>query len=377
GVLIGVAALAALLVASQVPAVVVYTARLALAAVALACCTWLLLPTVERAGAALSDADAALVRSLWAITLCAIGVRLAGALYPVYSAHDLPLNVERLVRTIGGTLVSTNRSFEFRSGVTVYPPGPYLALLPAFLPGLSAGLLVQAGNAMVDGLSALATGLLALKLGANRRTAQFAAVLYAGLPVMLTSLYWGHSAQIFGQALMAPLAITLLVAFERPRFRYWAIASALLAAAFLSHIGVTVIAIAWMGALWLLARVRATLAWRPWWHLTLALGAAGIAGLALVYGPTLALKAEQTAQVGERVLHEAYSSQILISRAAVISFYQFGWPLALAGLAFLPRIWSRTRGASDMLVAWIAVALLFCAIELITGLQARYFVFAA
>jgi hypothetical protein len=380
GLLIAAAALELAVLATQPLVAASFTQRLALAGITLAAATVVLLPALEHAGSRVSGLDKQYMRTLWALTLLALGLRLIGALYPLYSAHDLPLNVERLERTISGTLISTNRSFEFRSGVTIYPPGPYLALLPALLAGVSPALLVQGGNAIVDGLGALAVGVLALRLGAGRRVALLATLLYAALPVMLTSLYWGHSAQVFGQGLMAPLALALLAAFNQPRRRAWFLAGALLACAFLSHIGVTIIALGWLGLLWLLVRARNTVSTHTWRQLTLTLLAAGLVGLALVYGPALALKVDQTAQVGERVLNERYASQFLIWRALLISFYTLGPALLAAGfitLALAPGKLHLPSGGTDLLLAWGAVTLLFCAVEVVTGLQVRYFVFFA
>ena len=116
-----------------------------LAMLVLVLLSWLILPVLEaQPGIALT-----LARALWGLTILALLVRLIGALYPLYSAHDLALNVERFERTIAGTLISSNRSFEFRSGVTIYPPGSYLAMQPAVLLGIPAALIVQAGNAII------------------------------------------------------------------------------------------------------------------------------------------------------------------------------------------------------------------------------------
>jgi hypothetical protein len=257
-----------------------YVARISGAAVVLAALTALVLPALERRGAAWG---AGTVRALWAAALLACAARLFGTLYPPFDAYDLSLNLGRFVRTVGGALVDTNRSFEFRSGVTVYPAGPYLALMPGVLLGLTPKLAVQGGIALVDGLGALATGWLALRLGLGSRTAIFGAVLYAGLPVMLTSLWFGHTAQVFGQALMVPLALALLAALERDQAGAWLAAAALLSMALLSHIGVTVLAVAWLGMAWL--AVGRGLPQRTWWRFFLILAAACTVGLALVYGP--------------------------------------------------------------------------------------------
>jgi hypothetical protein len=312
-----------------------------------------------------------------ALTLIAVLIRLIGALFPLYEAHDLSLNVERYLRTIGGSLVASNRSFEFRSGVTIYPAGPYLLFAPALLLGVAPGLIVQGGNAIVDGLGALATIALARTAGASRRAALLAGLLYAALPVMLTSLYWGHSAQVFGQGLMAPIALALLHGIRSGRRSSLALAAALLAIAFLSHIGVTILAIAWLGLAWAWLLARGPISRATKRNLTVALGAAGLVGLLLVYGPALAFKIEQTAAVGERVGSEGYASSILIWRAIQISFYQLGLPLLPVGLWVALRRLRLPEGGAALGGAWLVAALIFFIVELLTGLQVRYLVFLA
>jgi hypothetical protein len=338
--------------------------------------TLTLLPIAERRAKSW-NIDPGFVRTAIALTLLACLIRLIGALYPLYQAHDLPLNVERLIRTIGGTLISTNRSYEFRSGVTIYPPGPYLALLPALLLGIPPTMLVQGGNAFVDGLAGLAVIALARAAGASERTALLAGLLYAALPVMLTSLYWGHSAQVFGQALMAPLALALLIGIRRPHSPAFAVAGVLLAIALLSHIGVSILALAWLGLVWVLLRWRGVLSLNNWLRLTVALGLAGLVGLIFVYGPELTLKLQETAKVSERVVNERYVSYGLIWRAYQISFYEIGLALLPMGLLIGWRNLRFPAGAGEIGIAWIIAALAFCAVELATGLQVRYLVFLA
>jgi hypothetical protein len=352
-----------------------FLTRLAYAALALGLITFSFLGRAEQ-HANTWGVTPAFLRIATAIVLLACSIRLIGALYPLYQAHDLPLNLERLLRTIGGTLISTNRSYEFRSGVTIFPPGPYLALLPALLSGVSPLLLVQGGNALVDGVAGLAVIVLTRTIGLSQRAACLAGLVYAAMPVMLTSLYWGHNAQVFGQALMAPVALALLYGIRRPGAHGFTIAALLLTFAFLSHIGVTIVAIAWLGLAWLLLGARKTINTRMWLNLTIALGLAGLAGLVLVYGPALALKLEQTNAVGERVLGERYASYGLIWSAYRISFYQLGLPILPIGLILLRRQNLRP-GASELGLAGIITALCFCGVELLTGLQVRYFVFLA
>ncbi|HWQ12254.1 MAG TPA: hypothetical protein VNL77_05610, partial [Roseiflexaceae bacterium] len=269
---------------------------------------------------------------------------------------------------------ATNRSFEFRSGVTVYPAGPYLALLPGVLFGLTPKLAVQGGIALLDGLGALATGALARRLGLGARAALFAALLYAALPVMLTSLWFGHTAQVFGQGLMAPLALVLLAGLERERARSWLVAWALLSIALLSHIGVSILALAWLALAWLALRGRVS--GRAWWRFALVLAAGGALGLALVYGPAAQLKLAEFGKVGERVAGGGGPAYNLIWRAFQISFSPLGWLLALPGLLLLRKV-RMPRGGAALLGAWLTAAAVFWAVEMVTALQVRYLVFLA
>ncbi len=235
-----------------------YIARLAVALALLAALTFGLLPRAERACAWIGPPQ--IVRALWGITLLACAVRLAGSLYPLFFGFDLGLNTDRLIQNLSGQLVITRRSIEFHNGITIYPPGPYLAFMPSLLLGLAPAMVVQASMALFDGLAAFAVGALARALGAGPRAALLAALLYAAVPVGLTGLWFGLTAQVFGQALMAPLALAALAAFREPqRWRRWAVAGALLGMATLSHIGVTIVAFVWLGLAWLLlARRSAT-----------------------------------------------------------------------------------------------------------------------
>jgi hypothetical protein len=356
------------------PLAPMYVGRMAVAAAMLTGLTLWLLPVLERraqwAGAP------AFIHMLWAAALLACAVRFVGTLYPPFDAYDLSLNLGRFLRTVGGTLVDTNRSFEFRSGVTVYPAGPYLALAPGALLGLTPKLAVQGGIALVDGFGGLATGLLARRLGLTARSALFAAVLYAALPVALTSLWFGHTAQVFGQALMVPLALVLLAALGPSGRRWhWLVAGALLSMALLSHIGVTILAAVWLGLAWLL--LGRTLDRARWGQLFGVLVVSGAVGLALVYGAAAQLKVAETIKVGERVAEATRAPAYnLIWSAIVISFYAAGWALAPGGLLLVLRE-RLPRGGGALLAAWLVTAGIFLTVELATALQVRYLVFLA
>lgn len=346
-----------------------YLINLATAALLLALLTWLLLPRLE----ALNALGVPRARVLWQIALLACELRLIGVLFPLFGAYDLDLNLGRLLRVATGTLVATNESFEFRGGVTVYPPGPYLALLPGLLAGITPKLLVQGGIAIIDGLSVLGTAGLALALGAGWRTARIAALLHVALPISLTSLWYGHAAQSFGQALITPLALLLLVALRRGGRWPWIGAGVLLSMALLSHIGVTILAVAWLGLAWLpLARTAAG-RWRAYNALLVV---AGMIGLVFVYGPTAALKLRELGEVGAELTAggSTLPAYPFIWRAFTISYYALGWQLLLPGLLLLPRI---DRSGRILSGAWVIVVVIFWGIEMLSALQVRYMIFVA
>lgn len=349
-----------------------YALRLLVALAVLTTLTYWLLPLAERAGQLIAPR---LMRALWAIAVLACLIRLAGALYPLFDAFDLALNVDRLLKTLGGTLVITKRSIEFRNGITVYPPGPYVVLLPGLLLGLAPKLLVQAGIALIDGCGALTTGLLARALGASGRTAIMSALIYAAAPISLTALWWGLSAQAFGQALMSPLALAILLALRRPRLRHWAIVGLLFSMALLTHIGVAILAVVWLGLAWLALRLRGATPAAHWWRLTQVLVIGGLFSFALIYIDVVGLKIQQMYEVGEKVQTSGYvPAYSLIARGFLIAFHPLGLLLLPAGLLLLWH--SRLpRGGAELLGGWVGAVALFWAIEMYSGLQVRYIYF--
>ncbi len=353
-----------------------YLQRMVVALTLLVALSYAALPWLVRRLAPLCPAE--LTRALWGATLLAIIVRVSGALYPIFTAHDLPLNVERLLRTVSGGLLVTNRSFEFSGGVTVYPPGPYLALQPALLLGLPPNLLVAGGIALIDGLGAFAVGLLARTLGLSQRATLLAALLYAGVPVGLMALFFGHTAQAFGQAMTVPLTLLLLHAFQRPNdLRRWLLAALPLSVALLSHIGVTVIAVAWLGLAWLALLLWQRKSWRTLASFTTLVAGCALLALTLIYGTVLGSHLEQTQEIGAEALDEGFAPAYwLIARGFVVAFEGLGLLLAPVGALLLARRTLPT-GARALLGAWLVAAACFLGVELITGLQVRYIYFLA
>lgn len=349
-----------------------YVARLALALGLLLAATYALLPVVLRVAAPFGSPQ--ILRALWTIALLACAIRLVGALYPLFRAYDLPLNVERLRNVAGGSLVAIHRSFEFHGGKTVYPPGPYLVLLPGLLVGITPPLLVQVGIAIIDGFSVLGIAAFACALGLNARAVVVATLLAIAMPISLTSLYFGHTAQIFGQALMAPLALLVLRAFERGRRCYWVGAGVVLSVALLTHIGVSILAVSWLGIVWLITTARQALPGPNWWRFTAMLITSGVIATLCVYAPVIAQHIVQLQQIGAQAVEgsnqPAYN---LIARAYWISYTPVALLLAIPGMMLLFR---SMRPYPRLVVGgWLAAVALFAGVELITGLQVRFLVF--
>jgi hypothetical protein len=235
---------------------------------------------------------------------------------------------------------------------------------------------VQSAIALVDGMGAFAVGALARALGAGGRAALLAALLYAAVPVGLTALWWGLTAQVFGQALMAPLALALLAALRRPRrIGAWALAAALLSVAVLSHIGVTIVAFAWLGLAWLALARRGAASPPAWRRLTLALALSGAVGVVLLYADVAALKVQQADTIGREILSEGYEPiYALIWRGFLIAFHPLIFLLLPAGLLLLLRRRLPIGGAA-LVGGWLCTAAVFLLIEIASGLQVRYIYF--
>jgi hypothetical protein len=378
GVLLAVAVVLLLLTVAQPLLLWPYATRFLGAFAVLTVLTYALLPAAERHLSWLAEPP--LMRVVWGITLFACLLRLAGSLYPLFDAFDLELNTGRFLRTLNGDLVVVSRSIEFRNGITVYPPGAYVTLIPGALLGIAPPLLIQAGLAVIDGFGALTTAALARAFNTSARTAIFGALLYAAIPIHLTALWFGLTAQIFGQALMAPLAVALIVALRSERWRPWVMVGVLLTISLLTHIGVAIVAVAWLGLVWLLMLVQRgdqPVSRAQWWRFTRVLVLSGVASIIGIYGYVIGLKIEEMFFVTDKVQTSGYVPAYgLIVRAFRISFHELGWMLALPGLLLL-AVWRRhlPRGGGEIIAGWLGVVVVFLAIEMVSGLQVRYIYF--
>ncbi len=376
------AATLALLLSSQLLLAMEYVPRLAFSAAILALLTWLVLPLIERWACATETGFITRheLHILWAMALGAVLVRHLGVLYPSFGGQDLGRNLDRLLATINGQLYIIAPSGEFAKGLTIYPTGPYLVLMPGSLAVGDMASLMQGGLALLDGFTALMVGLITIKLGGGKHAARLALALYAANIGAFGAMGYSFSAQIFGQWFTAPLALLLLTNSFPPTRRIWLFAMILMLFGVFSHIGVALLGIGWMG----LILVLTTIAYRriPWWGWGLFAGACLISFGFLyveIVGPTLAHAAEKVVprSVGSGTFFKGY--RILLISGLRLAYSDIGLLLAPLGLLLLApivagaRTWLQRRVVP---LAWLGAALFFLMVDLILDVQVRYFYFA-
>lgn len=362
--------------AAVLPLMSAYLPRLVGAAAVLTLLTALGLPLARRTLPFVAERD---LRCFWAVALVACGIRMAGMLYPPFATHDLPLNLKRLDAVTRGLLVLIAPSTEFAGEMTIYPPAPYIALLPSYLLLGSRPLVLQYGIPLLDGSSALFVGLLALRLGAASRAARIAAVLYAVSSLSFTALWWGFTAQAFGQWCIAPLALALIAAADHARLRTWIAAALLFQLALLSHIGVAVLAVVWVTlalGLLLYQRSRAALVLPPSFtrRALVFYVASGVMALVLLYADVFFFMIREAGDAGETIGQElGRGATFLFLKGTLLAYTPLGLPLVLVGLGML---WRRAPlGPRAVATAWVVTVLLFVAIDLLFGLIVRHLYF--
>ncbi|HMP41718.1 MAG TPA: hypothetical protein PKA05_15160 [Roseiflexaceae bacterium] len=354
-------------------------AELGMATPALALLTWALYPLALLLPAATARLTRALgvpvagweVRAAAAAWLAGFGVRMAGLLNPFARFSDLGLNVNNLTRTLFGELfLTTGLPCEAGAGPQPYPPGLYLVLAPARLligdDRLQIGRVIQGGVALLESAAAVVIWLALRHAGVERRAALAAAALMIAAPPMLRSYSIGEMANLFGQALVAPLLLALLVGLTRRDGVL--IAAVCVAVAFLGHTGVT-LSVAALIAIWLLLHVAGR-QWRILLHNGTWLAIAGLVAITVFYSAFLYIPAARSTAAAELAAQgvicppgrplDAKLGGIAASTftpAAIVS------PLLLVGGAFgaLLLVASRRTRSLGMILAacWISVALSF------------------
>lgn len=348
-----------------------YLPRLAVAAAALALVSWIALPWLEQIAAPMTPRT---LHTLWALALAACAIRLAGVLYPTFSGQDMGFHTAHMTEVATGRLFLITGSTEF-GGRAVYPPGVYLSVIPGILVTDDLRALLQIVLAILDGLTALMVGFLALRLGGNLHAARIAIVLYAGSIAALGALNFGFAAQIFGQWFVAPLGLLLLREEWPPSTRTWALVALVTVLAIFSHAGGGALVAGWLGLL--LAALLLTSGRRILGALA-PLALAALIGFALLYVSAAALMLGNAARQVQGAAGGAVGmfpgfSPLLVSGAR-LAYSEVGIMLLPLGIACA----TMARHPRRMIVvgAWLATAAIFLMINILTTMQVRYFYFA-
>jgi hypothetical protein len=360
----------AALLSAALPLAYAYLVRLTIAGALLLALTLVGLPIAQRRLAWAGDACE--IRLLWSLAALACCLRLVGVLYPTFGGQDLDLNLSRLVKTMSGQMIIIAQSSEFANGQTIYPPGPYLAVAPGYLIFGDRPALLQGAMALLDGTTALLVALLTRRLGGNAQAARLALILYAGSATAVTVLSYSFSAQVFGQWFATPIALLLMTDEQPVPIRRWAGAAVLLLMAICSHIGVAILLTAWFGMIIvvMLARPHRSLLWAA-----ALLGAACLFAFSTLYidiiGIMLSHFGALQRTAGGGLLRGA-TPLLLVGLWLV--YTPVGLALFPLGVALVARPLRAARRLAVPL-AWLLTALVFLVVDLILGLQVRYFYF--
>jgi toxin CptA len=320
-------------------------------------------------------------RIAWALLVAALVLRLAGAVHPLFNAHDLDVHTSWLEAVSQGQLYLYSTPGEFRGQQTFNPPAGYLLLLPLILPLPDTRLVVQAGLALADALGCLLLLLLARELRLPGRAALLALALYLALPINTTMLWWGFATNALAQTLGLLLLWALLRLIRRPAPGEAALFGAALSAALLTHVGALALTAAMLG-------LSVALGWR---RLTRKSRVA-LFGSLLVVG-VLAATIYFSAAIGPllgqrgpgldlgRSFAKAWAARDLraglIADGPLIGFLPTTLALVLPGLALLLGQRARHPLLPALVAAWLAVCLAFLAADFGLGLVVRYVYFAA
>jgi toxin CptA len=353
-------------------------AWLALAALLLLA-TRLLAPRLRRALSPwLSPGQA---RIAWALLVAALALRLAGAIHPLFNAHDLDVHTGWLEAVSQGQLYLYSTPGEFRGQQTFNPPAGYLLLLPLGLALPDARLIVQAGVALIDALGCLLLLALARELRLAGRAALLALALYLALPINMTMLWWGFATNALAQTLGLLLLWALLRLIRRPTPSVAALFGVALAAALLTHVGALALAVAMLALCVALGwrrlppRSRAALVGS-----LLAVGAlAATIYISAAIGPLLGQRS--TGLDLGRSFAKAWAARelraSLIAGGPLLGFLPTTLALTAPGLALLLGARARHPLLRPLVVAWLAVCSIFLAADFGLGLVVRYVYFAA
>lgn len=292
------------------------------------------------------------VRIVSALIVAAWLIRVLGLFHPQTFSSDVGLNINNLIGVTHGELIFTETlPSEAGGGAAPYPPAQYVMLLPWQLLHLDLHWLVTAANALADSLTIGWLWLVMRACGGSTAAGLGAGLLYLFATPLLRSLSTGEMANVWGQALVAPWLLALVLWRQR---RIGApVLGLTTAAALLGHSGVFLslgLLLGSLGLLWLIARDRQV--WRFALVGVLAVSAVGVgyySGFVDILAQNPAAPAPTTS-VAQRLAIQA--------RQFVTLSGQLGPLLTLLGLGGLPLAWRRLPALGEVLAAWWLATLL-------------------
>jgi len=320
-------------------------------------------------------------QAAWALFVAALVLRLAGALHPLFNAHDVDVHTSWLTLVDRGQLYLYSTPGEFHGQQTFNPPAGYFLLLPLGLLLPELRLIVQAGVALIDAVGCLLLLPLARELRLPSAAGLLALALYLALPINTTMLWWGFATNAIAQTLWLLLLWALLWLIRRPSFGATALFGVASAVALLTHVGALTLAGAMLG-------LSAVFGWR---RLSSEGRAALFGGLLVValLATAIYFSAAMLPLLGQRDsngldLSRSFAKSWaardlkvgLVSRGLLIGFLPPTLALAPAGLALLLGARPRHPLLGALVAAWLVVCLVFLAADLGLGLLVRYVYFA-
>lgn len=275
-------------------------------------------------------------------------VRTVGLLHPQAMNSDIGLNINNLVHVIQGNVIFTEPlPDDAGGGAAPYPPAQYLMLAPFTLLGLDHKTLIIVGNALADSLTIFWLWLLIRAVGLGQPAAIFAGLLYVFATPLLRSLSIGEMANVWGQALVAPWVLALVL-WRQGRVSNTLFVIATLFA-LLGHFGVLLSALlfaATLAVVWLLR--RDPYAWRY-----IAMGSVAMMIVVLGYYADATLRdavlSRPAAPPPSTSLQHRFGFQLaqLATPSGLI-----GPLLATLGLAGMALAQKRVPLLGDLLIAW-------------------------
>ena len=316
----------------------------------------LLLASARQLGIAVATAE---VRNVAALVMLAWIIRLGGLLHPQAYTNDLGLHANNLRAVVRGQVIFTeNLPGEAGGGPAPYPPAQYVMLLP-FAGLVDTGLLLRTGTTLADSLMIMWGWLLLRATGGTAGSALWGGGLYLFALPLLRSLLVGEVANVWGQALLGPMALALwrweTLRMPHPSavqwLRYAFLPAVCLVLALLGHFGVFLSLLVFFAVY-----AAILLALRgPWFRLSLLVICSVVVSIALYYSAhaSIIMASSGRATVpfgfgrlwGE--LRKALQIQGLLGPLAPV--------LGLAGLVLVMRRWPHLRAL--MLAWWVSTLL--------------------